>query len=199
MGIFGRTLAAIVFSTWGLFALAIADSTVFVVFPFGVDAAVILLVARNTERAWLYPLIATAGSVLGTAFTLWMGKKIGETGLARYVPERRLKAAKAKVKKKGAAIALLGMVPPPFPFTPFVLASGALKVDFRRFLAAFTAVRLARFGAEALLAAKFGRMAIRWLNSDVMQFVVGAFIVVAVAATAIVLFGLARRRRLAAS
>ena len=199
MGIFGRTLAAIVFSTWGLFALAIADSTVFVVFPFGVDAAVILLVARYTERAWLYPLIATTGSVLGTAFTLWMGKKIGEAGLTRYVPERRLKAAKAKVKKKGAAIALLGMVPPPFPFTPFVLASGALKVDFRRFLAAFTAVRLARFGAEALLAAKFGRMAIRWLNSDVMQFVVGAFIVLAVAATAILLFGLARRRRLAAS
>jgi membrane protein YqaA with SNARE-associated domain len=200
MGIFGRTLTAIVFSTGGLFALAIADSTVFVVFPFGVDAAVILLVARNTERWWLYPLIATTGSVLGTAFTLWMGKKIGETGLTRYVPERRLKAAKAKVKEKGAvAIALLGMVPPPFPFTPFVLASGALKVDVRRFLAAFTAVRLTRFGAEALLAARFGRLAIRWLNSDVMQFVVGAFIVVAVAATAVLLFGLARRRRLAAS
>ena len=52
---------------------------------------------------------------------------------------------------------------------------------------------------EALLAARFGRLAIRWLNSDVMQFVVGAFIVVAVAATAVLLFGLARRRRLAAS
>jgi membrane protein YqaA with SNARE-associated domain len=95
VGVFGRTLAAIVFSAGGLFVLAIADSTVFVVFPFGVDAAVILLVARNTDRAWLYPLIATAGSVFGTALTLWMGKKIGETGLARYVPERRLKAAKA--------------------------------------------------------------------------------------------------------
>jgi membrane protein YqaA with SNARE-associated domain len=200
VGVFGRTLAAIVLSAGGLFVLAIADSTVFVVFPFGVDAAVILLVARNTDRAWLYPLIATAGSVVGTALTLWMGKKIGETGLARYVPERRLKAAKAKVKNKGAvAIALLGMVPPPFPFTPFVLASGALKVNFRRFLAAFTAVRLARFGAEALIAAKFGRLAIRWLNSDVMQFVVGALIVLALGATAMLLYGLARRRGLAAS
>ena len=200
MGIFGRTLAAIVLSAGGLFVLAIADSTVFVVFPFGVDVAVILLVARNTERAWLYPVIATAGSVVGTALTLWMGKKIGETGLARYVPERRLEAAKAKVKKKGAAaIALLGLVPPPFPFTPFVLASGALKINVRRFLAAFTAVRLARFGVEALLAAKFGRLAIRWLNSDVMQFVVGALIVFAVAGTAMLLYGLARRRHLAAN
>lgn len=174
--------------------LAAAESTVFFWFPFGVDAAVILLVARNTERAWLYPLIATAASVLGTALTLWMGKKIGEIGLARYVPERRLKAVKAKVKKKGAAaIALLGIVPPPFPFTPFVLASGALKVNVPRFLAALTAVRLVRFGAEALIAARFGRLAIRWLNSDAMQFVVGGMIVVAFAGTAVMLYALARR------
>src|SRR5688572_27650189 len=107
VGAFGQTLAGIFLSSGGLFVLAAAESTVFFWFPFGVDAAVILLVARNTERAWLYPLIATAASVLGTALTLWMGKKVGEIGLARYVSERRLRAVKAKVKKKrAAAIAL---------------------------------------------------------------------------------------------
>jgi membrane protein YqaA with SNARE-associated domain len=121
------------------------------------------------ERAWLYPLIATAGSVLGTAATLWMGKKLGESGNARYVPERRLKAAKAQVKNKGAApIALLGIVPPPFPFTAFVLASGALKVNIPRFLA------------------------------DAMQFIVGGLIVLAFAGTAVMLFGAVRQRRFAA-
>lgn len=118
MGVFGRTLTALFLSSGGLFVLAALESTVFFWFPFGVDAAVILLVARNEDRAWLYPVIATAGSVLGTALTLWMGKKVGEAGISRYVPERRLKAVKAKVKKKGAvAIALLGIIPPPFPFT----------------------------------------------------------------------------------
>ena len=179
--------------------LAAAESTVFFWFPFGVDAAVILLVARNADRAWLYPLIATIGSVLGTAMTLWMGKKIGETGIATYVPKRRLEIAKAKVKSKGAAaIAVLGIVPPPFPFTPFVLASGALKVNFRRFLAALTVVRVARFGTEALLAARFGRLAIRWLNSDAMQFVIGGLIVFAVTGTAVMLYSVARQRRVAA-
>lgn len=199
MGVFGRTLTGLFLSAGGLFVLAAAESTVFFWFPFGVDAAVILLVARSEERAWLYPLIATAGSVLGTALTLWMGKKIGETGIARYVPEKRLKAVKSKVKKKGAAaIALLGIIPPPFPFTPFVLASGALKVNVARFLAALTLVRLARFGAEALLAARFGRLAIRWLNSDAMQFFVGGLIALAVVGTAVMLYGLSRRRGLAA-
>jgi membrane protein YqaA with SNARE-associated domain len=199
VGVFGRTLIGIFLSAGGLFVLAASESTVFFWFPFGVDAAVILLVARNVDRAWLYPVIATAGSVLGTAFTLWMGKKIGEAGIARYVPEKRLKAATAKVKSKGAAaIALLGIVPPPFPFTPFVLVSGALKVSFRRFLTALTAVRLARFGAEAVIAARFGRRAIRWLNSDILQFIVGALIVLAVAGIAVGVYGLVRPRPLAA-
>jgi len=198
VGGFGRALTGIFLSSGGLFVLAAAESTVFFWFPFGVDAAVILLVARNSDRAWLYPLIATFGSVVGTAFTLWMGKKIGETGIARYVPERRLAAAKATIKKKGAAaIALLGIVPPPFPFTPLVLASGALRVNFRRFLITLTAVRLARFGFEALLAARFGRIAIRWLNSDAMQFMVGGLIVLAVVGTAVMFYGLAHQRRFA--
>jgi membrane protein YqaA with SNARE-associated domain len=195
VGVFGRTLAGIFLSPGGLFVLAAAESTVFFWFPFGVDAVVILLVARNTDRAWLYPLIATSASVLGTALTLWMGKKIGEIGLARYVPEQRLKAVKAKVKRKGAAaIALLGIVPPPFPFTPFVLACGALKVNVPRFLAALTAVRLVRYGAEAFIAARFGRFAIRWLNSDVMQFIVGGVMVLAFAGTGVMLYSLARGR-----
>ena len=76
-----------------------------------------------------------------------------------------------------------------------MLASGALKVNLPRFLAVLTAVRLVRFGIEALIAARFGRLAIRWLNSDAMQFIVGGLIVLAFAGTAVMLFGLARQRR----
>lgn len=195
VGSFSRILTGVFLSTGGLFVLAAIESTVFFWFPFGVDVAVILLAARDQERLWLYPLIATAGSVAGTAATFWMGKKIGEKGLTRYVPERRLKRVKQRVKEKGAvAIALLAVIPPPFPLTPFVLASGALKVKFATFIGTLAAVRLARYGAEALIAARVGRAALGWLNSDAMQFVVGAMIVLAFAGTAIALYGLSRRR-----
>ena len=186
-------------STGGLFVLAVVESTIFFWFPFGVDIAVILLAARDEERRWVYPLIATAGSLAGTAATFWMGKKIGEKGLEHYVPERRLKAVKERVKQKGAiAVALLGGIPPPFPFTPFVLASGALKVKFALFIGTLAAVRLARYGAEALIAARVGRAALRWLNSDAMQFAVGILILIALAGTGVALYGLTRRRGVAA-
>ncbi len=196
MGSFGRIVTGLFLSTSGLIVLSAAESTLFFWFPFGVDAAVILLVARNEERAWLYPLLATSGSVAGTALTFWMGKKAGEAGLDRYVPEQRLKAITGRIKKKGAvAIALLGIIPPPFPFTALVLASGALGVNFLRFIAALTAVRLVRFGAEALLAARFGTLVIRWLNSDVVEYVVIGFALIAVTGTAFTIYTLWQRTR----
>lgn len=194
MGSFGRILTGLFLSTSGLIVLAAAESTVFFWFPFGVDMAVILLVARNEDRAWLYPLLATAGSVAGTALTFWMGRKAGEKGIDKYVPERRLKALTARIKNKGAvAIALLGIIPPPFPFTALVLASGALKVSIVPFLASLTAVRLVRFGLEAFLAARFGTLVARWLNSDVVEYIVIGFAVIAIVGTAVTIVALWRR------
>ncbi len=196
MGAFGRFVTGLFLSSGGLIVLAAAESTVFFWFPFGVDAAVIILAARNEQRAWLYPLLATAGSIAGTALTFWMGKKAGEAGLEKYVPEQRLKAITGRVKKKGAvAIALLGIIPPPFPFTALVLASGALGANLARFLVALTAVRLVRFGAEAFLAARYGTRVIRWLNSDVVEYGAIAFAVLAIAATAFGGYALWRRTR----
>jgi membrane protein DedA with SNARE-associated domain len=47
------------------------------------------------------PLLASAGSV-GAALTFWMGKKIGENGLERYVPPKRLKRVRARINQSGA-------------------------------------------------------------------------------------------------
>ena len=72
-----------------------------------------------------------------------IGRKIGEHGLTRFVPARRLERVKRRVQKSGAiALALPGLIPPPFPYTPFILTSGALDVDPVRFLGALAVVRL---------------------------------------------------------
>lgn len=194
MGAFGRVLTGLFLSSTGLVALAVAESTVFFWFPFGVDVAVILLVARNEERAWLYPLLATAGSIAGTALTVWMGAKLGEKGLDRYVPAKRLKSITARTKDKGAvALAVLGIIPPPFPFTALALAAGALRVRVLPFLGALTAVRLVRFGAEALLARRFGTRVVGWLNSEVVEYVVFGFAVIALTGTVVTIYSLWRR------
>src|SRR6478672_4862683 len=86
----------------GVFVLAGLDSTLFFSLPFGIDAAVIILAARMDRLWWIVPLVATAGSVLGAGLTFWMGVKIGENGLERWVPPKRLERIHARIRSKGA-------------------------------------------------------------------------------------------------
>jgi membrane protein YqaA with SNARE-associated domain len=169
----------------GLPVLAALDSTIIFFFPFGLDLALVLVTARNTSLAWLYPLIATAGSVVGAAATYWLGRKIGEHGVERFVDSRRVERVKKRIGHKTAiSSGFLAVIPPPFPFTPFILIAGALDVSFRRFILAFAAARVIRLGAISWLAVIYGRQIVGWMESDAFEMIVGAFIVMALTGTA---------------
>jgi membrane protein YqaA with SNARE-associated domain len=171
-------------SWWGTFLIAALDSSMLFFLPFGVDAVVIYLAARDERLFWLYPILATAGSVAGAAVTFWIGKKAGDVGLERYVSERRLERIRCRVRDSGAvAMAVPALLPPPFPLTPFILTCGALNVNPWRFFGTFGAVRLLRFGGEAVLARIYGRGILRVLQSDSFQMIVAGFIVIAVVGT----------------
>ena len=135
----------------GILILAALDSTLFFWLPFGVDAATIVFSMRGGTPWWAVALLATAGSLAGAAITFWMGNKAGDAGLDRLAPARHLEAARRRIRKTthSAALATLSVIPPPFPFTPIVLAAGALDVKGSSFFATLAACRFARFGAEA--------------------------------------------------
>ena len=180
----------------GVVVLAALDSTLFFSLPFGIDAAVIILAARMRELWWIVPLLATSGSIAGAALTFWMGAKIGEQGLERWVPEKRLAQVRARVRTKGAvALAVLDLIPPPFPFTPFVLAAGALEVQPRTFFVTLTVCRLFRFGLEAALALVYGQRILTALDSDLFHDIVVFFIGIAIALTALSLVQVVRATR----
>jgi membrane protein YqaA with SNARE-associated domain len=169
---------------WGAFVLGGLDSSLLFFLPFGIDALVVYLSARDDELFWMYPVLATAGSLVGAAITFWIGKKAGDVGLERFVPSKRLARLRDRVRDSGAlAVAVPALMPPPFPLTPFILTCGALNVDVRRFFATFGAVRLVRFGGEALLARAYGAGILRVLESDAFRLVIGGFIVLAVVGT----------------
>jgi membrane protein YqaA with SNARE-associated domain len=178
-----RRLVALFASPLGVFVLAALDSSLFFSLPFGIDAVVIIVAARLPE-AWLVPLLAAAGSVTGAALTFWMGVKIGERGLERYVQPKRLQKIRKRIKESGAvALASLSLIPPPFPFTPFVLVAGALEVRRATFFTTLALCRIIRFGIEAALAVRYGRRILRWLDSPLFQDVVAGCIVLTVVLT----------------
>ena len=169
---------------WGVFILGALDSSLFFFVPFGTDAVVVYLAARDRSLFWLYPLMTTAGSVAGAAITYYIGARIGDAELARFVPERRLERLRARVKEVGAlALGLSATLPPPFPLTAFVLTSGALKVDKRVFFGVFAGSRLIRFGLEAVLARRYGDAVLQVLESDTARTFVIALVIVSIAGT----------------
>ena len=196
---FSGWIIALFVSPLGVVVLAALDSTIFLSLPFGIDAAVILLSAQMGDLFWLVPLLAAGGSLAGAALTFWMGMKIGEKGLDRWVPERRLDRIRSRIREKGAvALAVLDLIPPPFPFTLFVLAAGALEVDAQTFFLTLAACRIIRFGLESVLAIVYGRSILAWLDSDLFHDIVTFFIVLAAVLTTMSIVRIVRSTRTAA-
>ena len=196
MRAFGRWILAVFATPAGVVVLAALDSTTFFYLPLGIDAVVIIVAAQLAAKAWIVPLLATAGSLAGAGLTFWIGAKIGDAGLDRYAAAARLAKIRARVRDSGAVgLAILDLIPPPFPFTLFVLTAGALEVNALTFFATLTACRLARFGFETLLAVWYGRHILVWLESDLFHDIVAIIIVLALLVTAVTTLRLVRSTR----
>jgi len=183
----------------GLLMMGVLDSSLIFFLPLGIDFVVILLTARKPEWFWLYAILATAGSVVGSAFTFWIGRKIGEVGLERFIKPSRLARIQQRVgRSAAAAVASLALIPPPFPFTAFVLTSGAWKVNAWTFLVTLAGTRALRFTAESALAAYYGRGIIAWMKSPTFTVAVGIVTGLAVIGTvvsAVALYRSTKKRR----
>jgi membrane protein YqaA with SNARE-associated domain len=176
--------------------MAALDSSVIFFFPFGLDLVLVLMCASKPELAWLYPLLATGGGIVGASFTFWLGRKIGEHGVERFTDERRFRRIKERIGKKAAVSSgFLALVPPPFPFTAFILAAGALDVSFRSFILSFAVARLVRASIFSWLAVLYGKQIAGWMKSDVFEWFVAVVIVIALAGTAISAWRVSRWRQ----
>src|SRR5947209_106051 len=142
----------------GLLLLGILDSS-FLFAPLGNDLLLVAMTARHRSIPHLlyYAAMSAAGSVLGCLLVDLIMRPLGEKGLEKYLPERKLKNFKSKVRTNAArALVVASLAPPPFPFTPFVMAAAALQYSRSRLLATAGLARLGRFTIVGLLAFRFG-------------------------------------------
>lgn len=170
----------------GVLLMGAMDASLVFFLPLGIDFVVIIMAARKPELFWTYALLASVGSLLGAAATFWVGRKVGEAGLTRLVKPSTLKRVEQRVTHSAAVpIAALGIIPPPFPFTAFVLTSGALRLNPWTFLTTLAGVRLLRFMVEAALAAYYGRGILTWMASRTFTIIVIALAVLAIGGTVV--------------
>jgi membrane protein YqaA with SNARE-associated domain len=179
----------------GLLVLGILDSS-FLVMPLGNDVLVVALSASRHARMPYYAIMATAGSVLGCLIIDLVMRKGGEHGLERHLTYRRIEQLKRQIDKRaGWAVLLASLMPPPFPFTPFVAGAAALQYSRKKLLGIIGIARLIRFSTDGILAIHFGRHILALAQSPAVEYVVIVLIVIAIGGSVLSVYGWIKRSR----
>jgi membrane protein YqaA with SNARE-associated domain len=148
----------------GLVLLGLADNSV-VPLTGSMDVLTIWLAARHQEPWPYYALMATLGAVLGGYITYALARKGGKETMERKLSKRRAaRFCKAFERWGFAAVAIPALLPPPFPFVPFLLAAGAMQYSRKKFVAALTLGRAVRYSIAAALGFRYGNHILRFFS-----------------------------------
>jgi membrane protein YqaA with SNARE-associated domain len=184
----------------GLFFLSIADSS-FLTLPLGNDLLVIVLSAGRPAHALWYATVACAGSVIGCAITGFATRK-GEgrlerrMGQKRLISIKRLSFIKYEVDQRvGWLLAIACLMPPPFPFTPFVAGAAAFGYPRKKLLGIVAAARMARFAAESELGVHYGWRVISFTQTPMFVDLISVLIGLAILGSSLSIYHWLRASR----
>lgn len=152
------------FGTFGLFFLAILDSSPLPTFG-GPDILIAILAATHHHPWWEFAVVATAGSVIGAYITFRLARRAGMAYLRGKFGHERVPRILDVFRKWGTgALVASTAIPFPFPTSVFFAAAGASEYECRKFLGVVFIARAIRYSAVALIADYYGRHFIRVLR-----------------------------------
>ncbi len=158
--------------------MGIFDSS-FLFLPFGNDLLVVALTARHHNGYLIYVLSAACGSAIGVFLLDLIARKLGEEGVTKVAGEKRFALLKKKISQHGGtALITASLAPPPFPFTMVIAINSALGYPRLRLLLTVGLTRAVRFLILGGLAIKFGRLIIRFANTDGFKYFMYGFTVI---------------------
>jgi membrane protein YqaA with SNARE-associated domain len=148
----------------GLVLLGVADNSV-IPLTGSMDVLTIWLAARHREPWPYYALMATLGAVIGGYITYALARKGGKETMERKLSKKRATQVSQAFERWGFfAVAVPALMPPPFPFVPFLLAAGAMQYSPKKFLGALTLGRGIRYSIAAGLGYVYGNHILRFFS-----------------------------------
>jgi membrane protein YqaA with SNARE-associated domain len=144
--------------------LGIADNSV-IPLTGSMDVLTIWLAARHHEPWPYYAFMATLGAVIGGYITYALARKGGKETMERKLSKKRAaQFSKAFARWGFASVVIPALIPPPFPFLPFLLAAGAMQYSRKKFLGALVLGRGLRYSLDAWLGFHYGRHVLRFFS-----------------------------------
>jgi membrane protein YqaA with SNARE-associated domain len=148
----------------GLIVLGFVDNSIIPITG-SMDVLCIWLAARHREPWPYYAVMATLGAVLGGYVTYIFARKGGREAMGHRLSKKKAEQISKKFERWGFfAVAVPALLPPPFPFVPFLVAAGAMQYPRKKFLGALTLGRGVRYTIEASLGFVYGRHILRFFR-----------------------------------
>jgi membrane protein YqaA with SNARE-associated domain len=148
----------------GLVLLGIADNSI-VPLTGSMDVLTIWLAALHREPWPYYAFMATLGALIGGYITYALAKKGGKETMEHKLSKKKADQISKKFERWGFfAVAVPALLPPPFPFVPFLVAAGAMQYDRKKFFGALALGRGVRYVIEAFLGFHYGRHILRFFR-----------------------------------
>ena len=150
----------------GLILLGLADNTPFVSAPPGSEDVFLILLSAHHPQWWVYyAFMATVGEVLGGYLGYRLAAKGGQDTFEKKVGKPRAEKIYKRFEKRGYLTVFVGSVlPPPFPFSPIVMAAGVMQYPPKKFVSALFAGRTTRFFLVAFLGRIYGQQMIGFFS-----------------------------------
>ena len=145
----------ITFGAFGLFAVALLDST-FVPLPSSCDALMLLLSTTYPRWMLLYAFMATSGSALGCLILYLISRRAGARALNRFSEVKQRRVRHWIERYDAFAVLVATLLPPPFPFKLFVVSAGVFRFSLLRFMLAIVVGRAFRFLLIGYFAMRYG-------------------------------------------
>lgn len=147
----------------GLILLGFADNSL-IPLPGSMDALTIVLSAH--QKSWwpYYATMATIGAVVGGYATYALGAK-GENAIDKKLPKKKAEKIYRIFNRYGFwSLFVPALLPPPVPYSPFLLVAGALKYSRRNFFIAVGAGRAIRYALLAWLGSTYHKQIFRFFH-----------------------------------
>ena len=154
----------------GVFALAFIES-IGIPNPGGTDALLLFVAIKRPESAVLCAVLATVGSLLGSAVFYEVVSRGGDKYLLRYTLSGRGKRFRAWAQRYGMVTVFISALLPLFflPLKVFSACSCAMGVSRTRFMLVMAAARIPRYAGLAYLGAQLGENSTAWIKGHTWQ------------------------------
>jgi membrane protein YqaA with SNARE-associated domain len=158
----------------GVLLLATLDSAGIPI-PAAVDTLLIYLGAQTPSDSYLLVGLAVLGSVVGSLILFVISRKGGEIFLAKHTFRPSTQRLLLWFRKYGAvSIFIPALVPIPLPLKVFVIAAGALGMNWILFVGVVLAARVPRYVALVYLGTQLGEDAMGFLKAHAWHLTGGA-------------------------